>query len=229
MSEIQISADLRPLFGPIRDQGARPTCLAFAASDCHAGRRNGWHPLSCEYAFYHAQRRAGQPPDRGAKLSAMLEMLREDGQPEEGSWPYLDTTPADPATWSPPGSVGLLFGRDAITIPATVDQLVTVLDQGLPIILLLKLCKAFFGANHNTLVIDAEISAISATPPRHAIVVVGYGSLNNNRVLLIRNSWGGGWGHGGYAWLTEAYLSPRIFAAAVLTEDIDGFQHPTIA
>jgi hypothetical protein len=89
MSVIAAAVDLRSLFGPVGDQGPRPTCLAFAASDVHAALRSGWVPLSREYAFYQAQRRAGRPPSRGALLSSMLDALRENGQPEEGGWPYL--------------------------------------------------------------------------------------------------------------------------------------------
>ena len=43
------------MFGQARNQGARPTCMAFAASDIHAALRRGWSPLSCEYAFYQAR------------------------------------------------------------------------------------------------------------------------------------------------------------------------------
>ena len=36
MTEIAVECDLGSLFGAARDQGDRPTCLAFAASDAHA-------------------------------------------------------------------------------------------------------------------------------------------------------------------------------------------------
>lgn len=229
MSEIQIATDLRSLFGPVRDQGARPTCLAFAASDCHASLRKEWYPLSCEYAFYNAQLRAGLPPDRGARLTSMLDALREDGQPVESGWPYMGKTPADFATWSPPGSPGQLFARDGSLIQATVDQVIVEVEHRRPVIILLKLCAAFFSANPAIQVVDAEVSALPVTPQRHAIVVVGHGTLESGRVLLIRNSWGPGWGNGGYAWLAEGYLSPRMFAASVLKDDIYEFRNTAIA
>ena len=81
--KIEVASDLRRRFGPVRDQGQRPTCLAFAASDTHAGLRDGWTALSCEFAFYHAQRRAGRPPTTGALLPRMLDALALDGQPRE--------------------------------------------------------------------------------------------------------------------------------------------------
>src|SRR5438105_14391048 len=104
MSDIVVSVDLRPSFGPVRNQGPRPTCMAFAASDAHAGLRSGWAALSCEYAFYHAQRRAGRSPNKGALLSSMLDALCHDGQPEESGWPYLAATPT--GSWTPPANVG---------------------------------------------------------------------------------------------------------------------------
>ena len=115
MSVVTASVDMRSLFGPSRNQGPRPTCMAFAASDAHAALRTGWAPLSCEYAFYQAQRRAGRPPNKGALLSSMLDALREDGQPEESGWPYLATTPADVGSWAPPAEIGALFGRNGET------------------------------------------------------------------------------------------------------------------
>lgn len=109
MSDITISVDLRASFGAARNQGSRPTCLAFAASDAHAALREGWVPLSCEYAFFQAQRHAGRMPSTGALLSSMLEALRKNGQPQESGWPYLSATPADPASWLPPREIGTLI------------------------------------------------------------------------------------------------------------------------
>src|SRR5260370_14247548 len=111
MSVITAAVDLRSLFGTARNQGSRPTCLAFAASDTHAALRSGWVPLSCEYAFYQAQRRAGRPPRKGGLLSSMLDALRQDGQPEESGSPYLAGTPADAAASAPPAADGPLFAR----------------------------------------------------------------------------------------------------------------------
>ncbi len=108
---VEVVCDLRYRFGPARDQGTRPTCLAFAASDAHAALREPWGPLSCEFAFYHAQRRAGRPPTSGALLPHMLETLKEDGQPVERDWPYLARLPKDPAAYRPPNNV-VVFRRE---------------------------------------------------------------------------------------------------------------------
>lgn len=70
---IQVVTDLRPRFGPARDQGPRPTCLAFATSDLHAAIRSPtWAPLCCEYVFYHAQTRDGRSPNSGVDADRKL-------------------------------------------------------------------------------------------------------------------------------------------------------------
>jgi hypothetical protein len=220
MNDIVVSVDLRSLFGPARNQGARPTCLAFAASDAHAGLRPGWAPLSCEYAFYHAQRRAGRPPSRGALLSSMLEALRNDGQPEESGWPYLPATPGDPTTWAPPATVGAVFGRAGDKAGASIEQIVHELNEGRPVIILLTLSQAFYKPTAQG-VIHPVAGETPQPERRHAVIAVGHGKVASHLAVLVRNSWGERWGDAGYGWLTEPFLGPRVFAAAKLTEEVD--------
>jgi hypothetical protein len=120
---IKINKDLRHLFGPVRDQGQRPTCLAFAASDTHAALRDAWEPLSCEYIFFHAQQRAGRTAKDGATLPTMLEALRHDGQPHEAGWPYLVTLPTDLTQWRPPVGAAPLYRRAGESGADTVDAI----------------------------------------------------------------------------------------------------------
>ena len=220
MSDIVVSADLRPQFGPARNQGSRPTCMAFATSDAHAALRTSWTPLSCEYVFYHAQRRAGRPPSKGALMSSMLEALRQDGQPEESGWPYLTATPIDTASWGPPAEVGPLFGRNGEKSRHSLDQLIYELSQGRPVIVLLMLSRAFYRPTAQA-IIDPGPGEAPEPERRHAVVAVGHGTVDGQRAILIRNSWGSKWGDAGYGWLTEQFLGPRIFAAATLMEDVD--------
>jgi hypothetical protein len=220
MSVIVASVDLRSLFGPARNQGPRPTCLAFAASDAHAVLRGVWAPLSCEYAFYRAQQRSNRTPSEGALLSSMLEALRHDGQPEESGWPYLATTPIDAASWCPPPRVGPLFGRAGSRSSHVVDRVIAELDQRRPVIVLTTLSSAFYNPSSQGVVHPAS-GELPEPQRRHAVIAVGHGKVDSDRAILVRNSWGTKWGDAGYGWLTEAFLLPRAFAAATLTEEVD--------
>jgi hypothetical protein len=88
-----ISKDLRPALGPVRDQGRRATCLAFAASAVH-GLLQGYDGQLCvEWLFYHAVTRAGDDPADGSTIEDTEAVLRELGQPDDAFWPYEAAQP----------------------------------------------------------------------------------------------------------------------------------------
>jgi hypothetical protein len=217
---ISIDVDLRTEFGTARDQGHRPTCLAFAASDCHAGVRSGWTPLSCEYAYFHAQRRGGRDHTSGAVLNDMLAVLKDDGQPPEANWPYLDT--ATIANGLPTPSAGLpeLFRRNGKRNAPGFKEVMDVLANGQPALFSMTLSDSFYRPTA-----EGVVSALNGELPdptrRHAMVAVGLGKVESEAAILARNSWGTGWGIDGHAWLPQSYLEPRLTRLAVLMEDMD--------
>jgi Papain family cysteine protease len=216
---IDILCDIRPRFGPARDQGPRPTCLAFAISDAHAALREPWTALSCEFAFYHAQRRAGRPPTAGARLPEMLATLKEDGQPLERDWPYLASLPSDLNSYVPPEKV-VVFRRDGESRPVGIDEIIARLDANSPTVMLMMLSDAFYMPDPLG-VIRAAAGEGPDPARRHAVVAVGYGVLDGAPAVLVRNSWGAGWGLDGHAWLPEPFVSPRLTGLALLTEEVN--------
>ena len=217
---VSVERDLRSHFGATRDQGVRPTCLAFAASDFHAALRGGWTPLSCEFVFYHAQRRGHRKPTEGADLASMLEALREDGQPVETDWPYLTNLSADLSAWSPPTGIGPRFRRGGARRGVEFQEVVEILDEGCPALILMTLSDSFYLPRAGGVVVPPPGETVDPTR-RHAVVAVGHGWAEGNSAILIRNSWGSEWGLDGYAWLPRPYLEPRLLRLAVLTEEID--------
>ena len=215
--EVKVACDLRYLFGPARDQGTRPTCLAFAASDTHAAIRPAWTPLSCEYAYCHAIKLDGGHPKDGVTLNAILTTLRESGQPPESIWPYLQTIPNDLTLWKPPKKPEPLFRRDCDRKQPSIEEILKSLDAGVPVIITMCLSTAFFKPAAGGIIISDE-------PPdpaiRHGMVAVGYGALGGKPLILVRNSWGTAWGIGGYGWVAADYIAPRLLGVAILTRDL---------
>ncbi|RWB32216.1 MAG: peptidase C1 [Mesorhizobium sp.] len=220
-----ITHDLRSMFGDVRDQGVRPTCLAFAVSDCHAAVRNGWNPLSAEFVFYHAQRRAGLPPSQGALLLHILEAVRDDGQPPEASWPYLADLPADVSHWGPP-VVQTRYFRNFERGPGSFDEILANLLGGSPTVIVLYIGEAFFNPDGQG-VVAGYLGEKDVT--RHAVIAVGAGNAGGQRALLVRNSWGRFWGLNGHVWVTENYISQRLRRIAVLKEEIGVSAHQNAA
>jgi hypothetical protein len=214
---IKTIVDLRSKFGVARDQDPRPTCMAFAASDTHAAVRPGWVPLSAEWAYYHAVKRDGGLPQDGSTLDSMLATVKLDGQPIESEWPYIRSHVIDVTTWRPPVRPSELFFRDHAPCGRGLQQVIDQLDVGVPILITMTLSNAFYLPD-----VDGIVSRNEPIDPkrRHAVVAAGYGERAGTRLILIRNSWGEGWGLKGYAWLAADYLEPRLTGTAILTTEI---------
>jgi hypothetical protein len=210
---LAVACDLRPAFGLIRDQGSRPTCVAFAVSDAHATARGVIAPLSVEHLYYHAvQRTAGGHPKDGVSLAKILEALRLDGQAVESGWPYLDPLPNDLSQWAPPATATPVFKRDSITAGAAIDAIIARLDTGVPVVVTFMVSLAFC-APVNGLI---QARAADSDVDWHAVIIVGHARDGSKRLLLVRNSWGETWGTGGYAWVDSDYLAPRLGGLAMM-------------
>ena len=163
---IVVNRDLAGAFGDARDQGARPTCLAFASSDCHAAMLGPWDPLSCEWIYHRAQARSGRSPADGATLESMLEALRHDGQPIEAEWPYQPTV-VEP--WTPPAGSPAVFRAAGEATAADVDAVVAMLDSGRPAVMLMTLSRSFYLPDPDG-VVRAAAGELPDPAVRHAVV-----------------------------------------------------------
>ncbi len=214
MSVITVQ-DLRPSFGAIRDQGSRPTCIAFAMSDAHAATRDLFRPFSVEHLYYHAiQRTLGGHPDDGVNMPTIIEALELDGQCEELGWPYQQVLPHDISTWRPPATARLVLRHDSVLYTYPAMTILKVLDDGWPIVLVFRMSKQFYTPINDKIVPDPSDTDVGY----HAVVVVGHGIESPTHYLMIRNSWGNTWGFGGHAWISMDYFNPRIIAFAVMTK-----------
>lgn len=206
---IVVSRDLALAFGDPRDQGARPTCLAFASSDCHAATLGPWKPLSCEWIYHRAQVRSGRSHADRATLGSMLDALRHDGQPIEAEWPYQQTV-VEP--WTPPAGSPTVFRAVGQTVTADVDAVVALLDSGRPAVMLMTLSRSFYLPDPDG-VVRAAADELPDPAVRHAVVATAHGVVDDRDAVRVRNSWGSGWGADGSAWLDRDFLAARLFAA----------------
>ena len=196
--------DLRAAFGPVRDQGARNSCLSCATSDAHAHTHALPHALSAEFLFHHAGLlMPGASGERGLSFSAVDQALKAEGQPAEVECPY-QTTDANP--WVAPTISQRWYGTLADSAGPT-QEIATALQQGQPVLLAIQLTPQFLTINSAPYIVPAAAAGFGA----HAVLAVGvsiHPSLN--QLTLIRNSWGAAWGDSGHAWLAEDYLAHHM-------------------
>jgi hypothetical protein len=208
--------DLRKLFGAVRDQGDRPTCLAFAVSDVHGAARGMPSPMSAEHLYYHAvQRMPARDPHAGVNVPAILSAVTTDGQCLEAGWPYMHPFANYVAGNHPPATAVPIFRREHDLGTQAITDVIAELNRDRPVLLALMITEAFCAPNNGIV--------MAANPGNdvdyHAIVAVGHGGNGSHQMLLVRNSWGSGWGDSGYCWIDVDYLAPRLAAVAMMGDE----------
>ena len=207
---VAIRIDLRPHLGPVRDQGARPTCLAHATTTAHEHARGSTMPLLPEFLHYFASD-IGSSSD-GVDFSSISRALLNPGQPAEADCPYhLNDTPPG---WAPAANL-LLYRRQSTSSAQGPDEIEALLVAGHVPVLGIATTDTFYSS--------AMPPVISSTGPvrgLHAVVAVGIGMTYTTRCFLIRNSWGMTWANAGHAWVDDAFIVQHLHEVLVLTEEV---------
>ncbi len=206
---ITVLVDHRQSLGPIRDQGARPTCLSFACTSAHERVRGSKMALSPEYLHYFA---SVHNPTDGAAFLETSRALQDPGQPAEADCPYYPD--GLPLGWMPPAGVRL-YPRKSVQKDATADEVETLLNAGQTPVLGISIPDDFLSPTPLWLIShDGPIRGL------HAVVAVGLGTADTSRCFLVRNSWGAEWGDNGHAWLDDAFLARHLRDLLALTEEV---------
>jgi C1A family cysteine protease len=227
------NVDLRQWCSPVENQKGLGSCTAHAGVgvvEYFQNRAFGKHLEGSRLFVYKATRNLMQVTgDTGAWLRNTMGALVLCGVPEEKYWPYTDTEP-DFDT-EPPGFVYAVadnyeavhyFCHDPLGAnvagAAVLTSIKDYLAAGIPSMF------GFWGFP------SFESSDITGGIPYpcpgesaqwgHAIVAVGYDdgkkitntacNKTTTGALLIRNSWGTGWGDQGYGWLPYDYVANKL-------------------
>ena len=222
-----VSVDLREWCSPVEDQGMLGSCTAHAGVgiiEYYERKSFGRHIDASRLFLYKVTRNLMKMKgDTGAYLRTTMGAMVLFGVPPEEYWPYMDD---EKDFDKEPSSFCYAFAQSYQTLKYfTHDPPGTKSEELLRKIkaYLIKGHPAMFGFTVYNSIEQADKTGGIPFPSSkerieggHAIVAIGYddkmkiknkyGGVETNGALLIRNSWGKGWGEGGYGWLPYEYI-----------------------
>jgi C1A family cysteine protease len=221
------SINLREWCSPIEDQGMLGSCTAHAGAgiiEYYERKSFGKHIDASRLFLYKVTRNLMKMKgDTGAYLRTTIGAMVLFGVPPEDYWPYADDEkkfdkepPAFCYAFAQNYQTIKYYRHDPPETPANtiLNRVKTYLASGHP---------AMFGFTVYNSIEQAEKTGKIPFPSSrekieggHAVAVVGYddsikinntyGQKETTGALLIRNSWGKGWGEEGYGWLPYDYI-----------------------
>lgn len=193
--------DLRPFCSPVENQLNTSSCVANAvvgAFEFHQKRAGlPVTDLSRLFVYYNSRKLSGsEGEDCGTYVHHAMAALLAHGACEERMWPLqkamVSVEPTRACFENARRYSAVQFAR----VPQGLPMLVA-LSQGLPIVFGISIPRPYYDIAEQTGLMPGPKGRNRESPRTgHAMLVVGYD--NDERTLLIRNSWGERWGDGGY-------------------------------
>ncbi len=209
----------------IKNQGKRPTCAAFAgvrAVETLLSAHGNQKDLSEQYLYWSAKPDCQSSPcsNRGSWVSKPFKKSSRNSSPDiplENSCPYSEFDRPSNQTHIPLGMgcrQGSVQVKDYQRIE-TLDEIVNSLKVNQPVVAGFKLTPNFYKNNGLVTYLNSKSGGqMNEHAGGHAILLIGFIKLPpelQNRgegklCFLAANSWGEGWGQGGYSCLTERWV-----------------------
>lgn len=196
----------------IYDQGQLGSCTAnaIAAAFEFDLRKQGLTDFMPSRLFIYYNERVMEhtvESDSGAMIRDGIKSLSKQGVCAETAWPYDIARFADRP---PQGCYQEALGNRATSyqrIVQTLSQLKGCLAHGYPFVFGFQVYESF---ETDEVARTGEVPLPQASEQAlggHAVLAVGYDDATGR--FLVRNSWGPGWGQGGYFTMPYAYLTER--------------------
>lgn len=209
--KLPTSVDLRPQCPPVYDQGNLGSCTANAIAGIlefsEIKQQHARHSSTPSrlFIYYNEREMEGSIPwDAGAYIRDGIKSVAKQGAPKEKLWPYkisrFARRPNKDAYYHARARQALEYQRLDGT---SITDIRTCLAQGFPFVFGFTVYESFdeIGSSGSMLMPVRGEQILGG----HAVVAVGYDDPRD--VVIVRNSWGDGWGASGYFYMPYAYIT----------------------
>ena len=202
-SELKDSVDFRQYFTNIRNQGWTNACTGFAVAALTDFKMNYIRQLNGEYTspmfnWYYGRMLHGEEElNSGVWLRYSLKALLDNGFVVESLMPFDGNYKKEPDIEAiSHAEISKMYLQKTSYFLMEPEDVTQALSDGTPVVFGLRLNSSFYG---NT---DGMIKDSSPDNNYHAMLAVGYTASH----IIVRNSWGAGWGDKGYCYIPHNYF-----------------------
>ncbi len=219
------SVDLRPGFPPAYDQGDIGSCTANAiAANLEFDQIKQKLKLTATpsrlFIYYNERAMEGTvASDAGAMIRDGIKSVNQLGAPPETDWPYDPAMLVNKPTDKAYADALLLKSLKYARVQVSLTQVKAVLAKGTPVVFGFTVYGSFMGS---------EVAASGNVPMPgkgeaveggHAVCMAGYNDASWTDAatgklmqpgIIVRNSWGAGWGVNGYCVMPYGFVNPLL-------------------
>lgn len=212
--------DLRSKFGDIRDQGSQGSCASFAVASVIEAMNKGKR-YSPAFLYWNARNlKNATGKDCGASIYSVIKTASECGICKEQKMPYNAAV------------FNVAPGKDAETdaldckiiesrsVKTELSHMKSALCEGFPVIVAVTLFNSFSDTRSGFVPLpttdELAKKRIYGKHGLHAMVVCGFS--DNEKVFIVRNSWGTNFGDKGYCYIPYSYAEKYFKQACIVTK-----------
>lgn len=220
--KIPSEVDLRSQFTRVKDQGKFGSCSAFAIVSIyeHILKKNTKKDVDLSELYaYHGARQlmdGENIPPEGTSLYHVIKAIGEQGICLENLHPYRDNDDEEPSEEAKKDAETRKI-KTALNVECNIDHIKSAVAKGYPVAISLRVFDSFV-TDTGFVPRPTEDERKTEDAGSHAMVICGYS--DEQKVFIVRNSWGERFGDRGYCYIPYSYIGDRelLNCACIITE-----------
>lgn len=219
------SIDLRPLFTNIKDQGQLGTCSVFSMVSIYEyilKKKKREKKLSERFVYYNVLKESGSLKDIGSSLYGVVESMGTYGVCVENYCKYnVDQYDLEPSNEAYKDAQSHRI-KVAKNVKINHNDITSALSEGYPVAISLKIYDSFGNQSNGFVYRPTDEEIKENKSGNHAMVICGYSE--EDKVYIVRNSWGRRFGDNGYCYIPFSYIDDSNFtnSACIITTIKEG-------
>ena len=220
-TNLPAKVDLRPFFTTIKDQGEIGACSAFSIVGIfeYILKRNSIiEPDLSESFVYYNVRKANnkETEDTGSSLFEVITSISEKGVCHERFCPYSEKLDVNPSQEAYDDALNNKIIK-ALNVKGSLEDIKSAISEGYPVAISLKIYDSFQPVEG--FISRPTSEEITGESGNHAMILCGYSE--EEKIFIVRNSWGTRFGDRGYCYIPYSYISdPSLLNVACIITQI---------